>query len=108
MPRHEAVCALLSRMAQPHLTLGTVPRGEDASFCPAVTPRAACSLVLRLLGGIAFRDGGGEVSERKGTHNSATTTSSSPAAVIPNELSGQLESEVLDVAERWFLTVALL
>ena len=95
-------------MAQPHLTLRTVPRREDASFGPAVTPRAACSLVLCRLGGIAFRDGGGEMSKRKGTHNSSTTTSSSPAAIIPDELGGQLESEVLDELERRVLTVALL
>ena len=56
--------------------------------------------MLCRLGGIAFRDGGGEVSERKGTHNSSTTTSSSPAAIIPDELCGQLESEVLDEPER--------
>ena len=58
MPHHEAVCVLLSCMTQPPMTLGTVPRGEYTPFYPAVTPGAACSPVLCLLGGIALRNGG--------------------------------------------------
>ena len=81
MPGHVAVCALLSRVTKPHLTLGAVPRGVHAAFAPAVAPGAACSLVLRLFRWIALRDGGRKVSEGERTHDS-TTTSPSPAAIV--------------------------
>ena len=108
MPQHVAVCALLSCVTQPHLTLGAVPRGEYTAFATAVTPGAACTPVLRLLGGIALGNGGRKMSERERTHNSSTTASSFPAAVVSYELTCQLESKLLDRAERCVITVALL
>ena len=106
VPQHEAVCALLSRVTQPFLTLEAVPQGVHAAFVPPITSVVACSLVLGLLRWIALRDGGGKVAEREGTHDS-TTASSSPAAVIPYQLTGQLESKLFDGAERCVNTVAL-
>ena len=90
VPQHEAVCALLSRVTQPLLTLGAVPRGVHAAFGPPITSGAVCLLVLGLLRWIGLRDGGGKEAEREDTHNS-TTANSSPATVIPYQLTGQLE-----------------
>ena len=108
MPQHKAVCALLSRVTQPLLTLGAVPRGVHAAFGPGITSGAACPLVLGLLRWIALGDGGGKVAEREGTHSSSTMASSSPAAVIPYQLTGQLELKLFDGAERCIIAVALL
>ena len=91
MPQHEA---LLSRVTQPLMTLGAVPRGVHAAFGPPITSGAAYLLVLRHFRWIALGDGGGKVVEREGMHNSSTTASSSPAAVIPYQLTGQLESKL--------------
>ena len=92
MPQHEAVCALLSCVTQPLLTLGAVPGGVHTPFGPAITSGAACLLMLGLFGWIALGDGGGKVAE--GMHNSSTMASSSPAAVVPYQLTGQLESKL--------------
>ena len=108
VPQHEAVCALLSRRTQPLLTLGAVPRGLHAAFGPPITSGAACLLVLGLHRWIALRDDGGKVAEREGTPKSSTMASLSPAAVIPYQLTGQLESKLFDGAKRCIITVALL
>ena len=108
MPQHEAVCALLSCVTQPLLTLGAVPGGVHTPFGPAITSGAACPLMLGLLGWIALGDGGGKVAEREGTHNSSTTAGSSPAAVVPYQLTGQLESKLFDGAKRCVVTVVFL
>ena len=106
VPQHEAVCALLSCVTQPLLTLGAVPGGVHTPFGPAITSGAACLLMLGLFGWIALGDGGGKVAE-EGMHNSSTTASSSPAAVVSYQLTGQLESKLFG-AKRYVVIVAFL
>lgn len=108
MPRHEAVRASFSCVTEPHLTLGAVPRGENASFLVVVTHGTVYPFVFSILGRITFRDGCWKMSARKGPYNSTTTTSSFPAAVVSYQLTCQLETKVLDSAERCVITVAFL
>ena len=107
VPQHETVCVLLSCVIATPDT-GAIPRGEDGPFAPTVAPGAAGPPVLGLPCGIALWDGGRKMSERGRMQNYSTTTSSLPATIVSYELTGQLESKLLDRAERCVLTVALL
>ena len=64
-----------SRVAQPHLALGAVPRGVNTLFAPTVAPTTSCPLVLCLLVGIFLGDGHRKVTERERT----TTSEPQPA-----------------------------
>ena len=108
VPGQEAICAPLSCVAQPHLTLGAVPRGGNTPLAPVVAPGASGPPVFRLSCWNSFGDGCGEMSERERTHNSSTATSTFPAVVVPYQLACQLESKLLDVAERCVHTIAFL
>ena len=105
VPGQEAIGAPLFCVAQPHLTLGAVPRGGSTPLAPVVAPGASGPPVFCLSGWIGFRDGCREMSERERTHNSSTATSTFPAAVISYQLTCQLESKLLDVYRRCVHTI---
>ena len=95
-------------MAQPHLALGAVPRSIHALLVFAVASTTSCPLVLGLLAGIFLGDGRWKVTERERTDHTRSTTSSSSTTVVADQLTCQLQSELLDGFEWSAATVALL